>query len=285
MASKKKKGIKKEQEYDIPKSKRKSKGSFKNKSNSMRVSSYKALAICKASMLSPCIKEKEWLISSHDLSRRPHAKLPFSVYYLSREQIPVILDTERMEKLLRHFVNVLQENKQLEGVWISHALASAACGYSTKSIEEARRQFGNFAWAPEFENYHCSFWNFKEQGFSAEGVQWNGPEQYYHSFKLKAEYRTQTELQRLSKMDDEGIYKWGTNLSPKKFRGTKEWDTNRVCTMRQVIKRKFEENGAVQILLDSTKGIKLVSIKNDNYWGFPGNNMLAHLLQEWRDNK
>ena len=285
MASKKKKGIKKEQEYDIPKSKRKSKGSFKNKSNSMRVSLRKVSKLCKPSKLSLRIKQKEWWISSHDLIPMQAMNLPYSVYYLSREQIPIIVNNKKMEPFLGHFVNILQRKKHLEGVWISHALASAACGYSTESIKEARQKFGIIAWAPEFENFHNSFWNFKEQGFSAEGFQWNGPEQYYQSFKLKAQYRTQSELQRLSKMDDEEIYEWGTNLSPKKFRGTKEWDANRVCTMRQVIKRKFEENEAVQTLLDSTKGIKLVSVKNDDYWGFPGNNMLAHLLQNWRDNR
>jgi len=141
--------------------------------------------------------------------------------------------------------------------WLPHRLVAAALGFGDRGIVNAIQHIGgaSYVWATEFENVH-TLWNFSEPEIVVDGRRYSGSEAYYQAMK------------------------------PMPFDDAK-WRSMRVDVMRTAVRAKFSAAADIRALLMTTHPHPLVSIKNDNFWGFDaergGENKLAELLMELRD--
>lgn len=208
-------------------------------------------------------------------------KLKGSYYYLSRDNMDNMKSAVKYPQHLVPYLRVLNRDPSLMGLWISHRAVSAAAGYDTQRVDAAEEKYGFFLWAPEFENYHQSMWDYVEKGFYAHGAHWRGPEQYFQFHKLKKCWQTDKLRKEVANMTESAAYEWGRALAQDQFVGSKEWDNIRVAVMQRAVNLKFRDK-QLRKLLNSSAGSPLVSVKGD-FWGFPGQNMLGQLLMQCRD--
>jgi len=141
--------------------------------------------------------------------------------------------------------------------WIPSALLAEAYGHSTQSVDRAQASLRGrpYLWATEFENKHRT-WVFHEPSIVVDGRTYANSEVYFQSQK------------------------------PVPY-NDKVWKKIRVQVMQKAVHAKFTQHPALKDLLISTHPHALLSIKNDDFWGFHpehgGNNMLGHLLENLRD--
>ena len=140
--------------------------------------------------------------------------------------------------------------------WVPHRTLAAAMQISPDAIERAEQSFGFYVWATEFENVH-SMWVFQEPTLTIDGTNYNDSEHYYHSQKPVP---------------------WDVAT----------WEAMKVDVMTKAVWEKVLRSEDVRLLLLSTGGHPLVSIKKDYFWGFhPSNdkvsvNALAVILMSIR---
>ena len=207
--------------------------------------------------------------------------------YLAVEQSKVILRGKGIPKgkLLDFFVQAAQQNPEIPGYWVSHGIVSKACGFTSEYIDAAIMKYGHgWGWAPEFANCHATF-KYQEKGFTtADGIKWSGPEALYQSYKLKPLVRFDVKrLRRVARMTDMEAHRWGSELKEKDFIGAEQWDGMKTGIMRRCIAYKFDADDDLRNLLLQSAPLTLVNLKDDRFWGFPGQNMLGILIQEYRD--
>ena len=234
-------------------------------------------------------EQPHYMIESGNLSallRSPNCPTT-PLLYLAVEQVPVILRSKSIPQsnLLDFFVKAIQQNPKIPGYWVSHMTVSKACGFTSEFIDAANSKYGyGWGWAPEFANCHSTF-NYKEKGFTtSDGIKWSGPESLYQSYKLKPHIRSDLKkLRRVARMTGLDAHKWGSNLKDKEFVGADQWDVMKIGIMRQCIKYKFDADDDLRNLLLHSAPLTLVNLKTDRFWGFPGQNKLGTLIQEYRD--
>ena len=207
--------------------------------------------------------------------------------YLAIEQVPAILRSKRIPhgKLLAFFVQATRREPEISGYWVPHGIVSEACGFTSEYIEAANKKYGHhWGWAPEFANCHSTF-EYQEKGFTtSDGIKWSGPEALYQSYKLKPHIRSDLKrLRRVARMTGITAHKWGSKLKEKEFVGAEQWDVMKTGIMRQCIKYKFDADDDLRKLLLQSAPLTLVNLKTDRFWGFPGENKLGTLIQEYRD--
>ena len=145
---------------------------------------------------------------------------------------------------------------QLPG-WVRLSLVAGALEHGTAGIEKALEYTEGepFVWATEFENVHDT-WVFEEPRLTIAGKEYKDSETYFHAQK------------------------------PVPF-DAQVWDAQRVGVMRTALAAKFAASAEARALLVASHPHRLLSIKNDRFWGFHpvlgGENMLAVLLTELRE--
>jgi predicted NAD-dependent protein-ADP-ribosyltransferase YbiA (DUF1768 family) len=145
---------------------------------------------------------------------------------------------------------------QLPG-WVRLSLVAGALEHGTAGIEKALEYTEGepFVWATEFENVHDT-WVFEEPRLTIGGKEYRDSEAYFHAQK------------------------------PVPF-DAHVWDAQRVGVMRTALAAKFAASAEARALLVASHPHRLLSIKNDRFWGFHpvlgGENMLAVLLTELRE--
>ena len=142
---------------------------------------------------------------------------------------------------------------------------SLPCWVSQRFIGVALRKDGGinralaavgrpFVWATEFENVH-SMWRFDEPQLEIDGNTYQCSESYYHTCK------------------------------PRPFNEA-AWAAQRESVMRRAVRAKLEASPEVCRLLVSTHPHPLLSIKDDDVWGFHpsrgGQNLLARVYEDFR---
>jgi len=153
-------------------------------------------------------------------------------------------------------------NEALKGyflpAWVPHRIVANALGYGQAGIKNAIGSLNGlpYVWATEFENVH-DLWYYDEPTFEMDGHKYQGSEHFYHSQK------------------------------PVPF-DAKVWNRERDSAMEKAIRTKLHAAGpSLRLLLQATRGHPLLSVKNDEYWGFHpqwgGCNKLASIWMKLRD--
>ena len=120
--------------------------------------------------------------------------------------------------------------------WIPQELVANALGFGTAGIEAAMAEFtAGWVWASLFENVH-TFWDEEEPPIVVDGVTHKCSEACYQS---KKEGRSIAEFEEI-KFDE----------------------------MEKALRAKMRASPRVQQLLRATGTLDLVSIKNDDVWGW-----------------
>ncbi|CAJ1434116.1 unnamed protein product, partial [Effrenium voratum] len=174
--------------------------------------------------------------------------------------------------------------------WVPHRCLADALGFSHGGIAAAEGALGRgYLWASEFENVH-SLWPFREPGFTAHGVRFAGPEQFYQLHKHRDARLWPAEttpsfaeaIGRAANVSEMEAYGWGQRCSVRD-----DWETAKVEVMRVAVAHKFRADPGLRALLLSTAPHPLASVKGDAFWGIgfdgEGENMLAKLLMQLRD--
>jgi len=153
-------------------------------------------------------------------------------------------------------------NEALKGyslpAWVPHRVVANALGYGQAGIKNAIGSLNGlpYVWATEFENVH-DLWYYDEPTFVMDGHKYQGSEHFYHSQK------------------------------PVPF-DAKVWNRERDSAMEKAIRAKLHAAGPfLRLLMQATRGHPLLSVKNDEYWGFHpqwgGCNKLGSIWMKLRD--
>ena len=139
--------------------------------------------------------------------------------------------------------------------WVSQRFIGVALRKDGHGIDRALAAVGRaFVWATEFENVH-SMWKFDEPQLKIDGKTYRCSESYYHACK------------------------------PRPFDEV-AWAAQREGVMRRAVRAKLEASPEVCHLLVSTHPHPLLSIKDDDVWGFHpsrgGQNLLARVYEDFR---
>jgi hypothetical protein len=214
----------------------------------------------------------------------PPARLSESLFYLCASQRAIV---ERLPLPAAAPLRALAA--QLPG-WVPYRLVQLAQGHTTGAIDAAERSWGPFLWATEFENVHSSWTGFAEPGFEFQGRHWRGSEQLYQACKAGEPGSAPFEAQaaRFAAAAEMEAYGYGQVLQLRP-----DWHSNKATgvaakdgAMERAVRLKFSDP-ALRLLLESTRGHQLCSIKGDDYWGAGlkgrGRNRLPELLMALRD--
>ena len=138
--------------------------------------------------------------------------------------------------------------------WVPQRVVARALGHSPEGVERALTHLGGrpYCWATEFENVHA-LWRYDEPPLVVDGAQHECSEAYFHSQK------------------------------PQPF-DAEEWAGRRDDVMRTALRAKLRADPGLATLLRTTRGVPLLALKQDMYWGknitnpSEGRAMLGHRL-------
>ena len=120
--------------------------------------------------------------------------------------------------------------------WIPQELVANALGFGTAGIEAAMAEFTDgWVWASLFENVH-TFWDEEEPRVVVDGVAHECSEACYQS--------------------------------QKKGKSTEDFKKIKIRVMEDALRAKMRASPRVQQLLRATGTLDLVSIKEDDVWGW-----------------
>ena len=172
------------------------------------------------------------------------------------------------------------EIMKIEKGWHSYKEISRKLGYSLDMVEASEKNYGVFAWAPEFANVHATF-QYEEKGFEIDGEWWPHTEGYFQAMKAYGTEdweRVKQEIKECSPIDSWSVGQ-RCKLRP-------DWEEVKDEVMMTGLREKFKDPMLREILL-STGDLPLVQIKYCNYWGSgrngKGKNALGVLLQNLRE--
>ena len=223
-----------------------------------------------------------FVAATHGMKLQPVAvSIGQPLFYLSSKHLELMDERIPRRHLLSHFVNVLQ-NTDTKAMWIMHSVVVQATGHPMTDFNSAVAKYGgNWCWAPEFSNMHTTF-TVQECGLCFRGVTFvHGPEGLYQLFKLK-EHLRDAMIQAVALQTDYEAWEWGNSIPQSEYISDEAWNSRKRSVMKQVLKLKFK-CPVVRSVLEMTKGVQLVQLKNDSFWGHPGSNVLGLLLADIRD--
>jgi hypothetical protein len=163
--------------------------------------------------------------------------------------------------------------------WVSHKKISKQLNYNTNLIDLCEKNYGVYAWAPEFANVHSTF-PYEEKPIIIRGETWPHSEGYFQAMKS---YGSSDfgQIKGKVKLSDP-MTSWSIGQSCKL---RPDWENVKDEIMMDALRSKFRDPFLRDLLL-STGDLPLVQIKNCPYWGSGryanGKNMLGVLLQKLR---
>jgi hypothetical protein len=163
--------------------------------------------------------------------------------------------------------------------WVSHKKISKQLNYGTDLIDLCEKNYGIYAWAPEFANVHSTF-PYEEKPIIIRGETWPHSEGYFQAMKS---YGSSDfgQIKGKVKLSDP-MTSWSIGQSCKL---RPDWESIKDEIMMDALRSKFRDPFLRDLLL-STGDLPLVQLKSCPYWGSgrhgTGKNMLGVLLQNLR---
>ena len=203
--------------------------------------------------------------------------LPCSLFYLSKNQAPVLARYPELATLVPHLP-----------CWVSHALIAETIYGSDELVTTTEQARGRpWVWAPEMNNVHQT-WIVQEPAIVVDEVSYpGGPEVFFQLAKYKgtpAFAKAMRALKPESSDYIDGMKAWEVG---QRWDARADWPGVRAKVMKRGVAVKFTQFAAFRELLKSTGEHDLVQLKDgDAYWGTGadgrGANMLGELLASIR---
>ena len=164
--------------------------------------------------------------------------------------------------------------------WVPHRKISKQLRYNTGLIDLCEKNYGIYAWAPEFANVHSTF-PYEERPIVVAGETWPHTEGYFQA--MKSFGSREWDQVRIKIKQSDPMTSWSIGQSCKL---RPDWENIKDEVMMQGLRSKFKDPFLRDLLL-STGDLPIVQIKECSYWGSgrrgDGKNMLGVLLQNLRD--
>jgi|TARA_R110001583_G_scaffold14890_2_gene61890 ribA/ribD-fused uncharacterized protein len=163
--------------------------------------------------------------------------------------------------------------------WVSHRKISKQLNYNTRLIDLCEKNYGIYAWAPEFANVHSTF-PYEEKPIVVKGEIWPHSEGYFQAMKSFGNEEWNHVRSRIKQSDPMMCWSIGQSC-----RLRPDWENIKDEVMMEALRSKFKDPFLENLLL-STGGMPIVQLKQCPYWGSGkygnGKNMLGVLLQKLR---